>query len=212
MASIPSIRVRRKLSTPACDHLVPMQLSSWLYFFRSGVTAVAGNAIKRRHEPQAWCNTSMVVSLAFKTLKHSRFTLVINDKDGGWSIAPKEDLQSLHEETLRGAIYREVSPLAVLQQSMLDTYAVICKGIASFEESPGLRSVLMKSTIGGGIQASLSLSIKSHKDDGLVKCRAIHGGKPYSFAGASKWIISKLRPILSRRRTSLLIRNPLLTS
>ena len=113
------------------------------------------------------------------------WSLMRNDKEGGWTILSNDAMRALTDEVLGGGNYCVVEPPVV--NEIRAGSLRLAKRIVSFEEDPRWMKAVCKGWRSSSICASLKLLLKSHKDEGDVKCRAVHAAPVYSLEGLSRW-------------------------
>jgi len=189
---------RKRVATPAApkvfnEERLPDELEAWCRLTSSRIVTAAQNAISR--SPCAG-NAIPLVRYALRLLKKSQWHLMKNDKDGGRCAMSKGEARAAHLEVLNNHLYDELYVDHLVQPSVTAEYRGICKDIASLEDDASLIKHLMKGFSCERMVANLSTLVKSHKEDGLVSFRAIHGMSNYGAEGMSAWLIYKLRPFI----------------
>ena len=196
-----SIRTARSRNTVPFRGVSPAPVDAWCYRFQKFFAMQAVKACKAAHLARC-SNMSRLVRNALSTIKRHRdtWTVLKNDKDGGFSIVDITALrramhQTLQTDTYRLTEYGEFDPAQITR----DTNN-LCKLIAETEEEPALQRELSRPTRSKGrgkFVSRLQVTCKTHKDQGDVSLRPIHASCGYILAGPGKWLAIQIRKRLA---------------
>ena len=146
-----------------------------------------------------WSNTCGGVPPAKAWLRSSYFETVPTDKDGGFALVHRRDLQELVQEKLSEDFYEE-SFVPNVFSFMEDYRNIIMKVSAAFRDDE-LKAFLFKA-MGkcdpNRIVSRLLFTLKTHKAPGYVSTRLIHSGTLHPFTG----VASILRTLWAREMQS----------
>jgi hypothetical protein len=180
-----------------CNSIIPPEVRAWVRLARARIAGAAKRAVDARGHGMAWCNTPPIIGFAMRLLRKSEWALMMTDKDGGWCIVKRELRKQIHVDVLGSDLYR----CCVVNDSMLGSYAnwyrTIVRQIAKLEDEPALMGELCRSIMKGHAIAVLQTTIKSHKDDGQVSYRGIHGSARYAYSGIATWLTVQLRAMMA---------------
>ena len=140
-----------------------------------------------------------VIRWAFKLMKDLEWCSVISDKDGSNVVVRQKHMRLIHSKVVESDDYE---PAETPEPSCLfPDYKLLSKRMASLssttrEEWFSSMARFMSAWRGKSkLQASLILTIKTHKLAGEVWVRDIHVNVNDKLSGVCRWIVDKLRPI-----------------
>ena len=192
-----SIRMKRSRNTAPFKGVTQAPVDHWCNLFRKYVAHHAVKACKQAYGMRC-SNMSRLVRNALSIIRSKRdvWSIVVNDKDGGFSIADKSALRIamhgiLETNTYRKTEYGEFDAAQIAR----DAHG-LCKLIAEVEEEPQLRRELSRPVRANGrgkFISRLQVTCKTHKDQGKVSLRPIHASRGYVLAGPGKWLALQIR-------------------
>lgn len=184
-------------SSPPPSIDVAPELRCWTNFFTWQIRKACTRSLSRHsYNKQCWCNRTPLDTMAMAWLRDSQWAVVPTDKDGGYCLVPKEHIAESHSQILSKAWYYEypVNALPTLR-SLAREYGKLAGQVAVLEKNGSVARTINKSLVGGSdsLVRVLNVTVKSHKPNGLVTFRNIHGGLHYPFAGLGAWLAYRLR-------------------
>jgi len=131
---------------------------------------------------------------AFWTLRNSGWAAWPTDKDGGYAVLPRESIPGIYLSILQSDAYVEIP----MRETQWDLMAAPMQGairaILKADAGRVTRSQLMGSCFVGATWVSrLKCTVKTHKQEGNVSCRAIHTTSSYIFTSIARWVSAVLR-------------------
>ena len=175
----------RRQKTATCTVKLPDELNAWMNeMHRRIIVSLQHDMSMNRN----YSNTLGVTKLGLQRLKHSKLAVIPTDKDGGYAIFERHNLRMVHEKILSSSAYVVCS--GVDWTALKHNYCSLCKTVdRECGERGQLERQLLRSTrqIDSRVTCILGITVKSHKPNGLVKCRNLHKSKMFSFEGLSAW-------------------------
>ena len=137
-------------------------------------------------------NTSEPFVWALSRLRISWWAMLRNDKEGSWSIMPKDRCEDLFANVLQGSNYIEWS----FNSDMDSVAKSLCKRLSLEDERWPM--AVSKSERSSKVAAKLMVLVKSHESP--VSLRAVHSLPCFRFEAFSRWLMTKLRSRLAGLR------------
>ncbi len=143
-----------------------------------------------------------VVREGFRLLRESRFAAVLTDKDGGYCLVDKEELYSMHLDTMGSDNYtRSRTAVDSLCMDILGEFVLLVRSMPGFSEDPTWVSAMLSDVSRNSplkIVSTLQSTVKTHKPPGAVTLRAIHATTGSPLAPAMRFVSHCLRPVVHR--------------
>lgn len=174
------IRGRR---TPACSHQVHPDFRPWSNHFRR----VLPSTVQPRAKQFTTSNVYGLFRLSSRLLKSIPYVVIKNDKDNGFSFVHRDSLHLLGQETLIARSYEPVSIGQINFDTVMAEYTALARKIQEHEGIPGM-AALINSSLDGQIATKLGYTVKTHKEQGDVRTRALHLAIQPAFLGLSSWL------------------------
>jgi hypothetical protein len=184
--------VKRKQTTPFFGSNLPQEATTWLGEVQSRIL----KAVLHPHNKPVMSKMSRLSHFCLNVLQHSGYTLVQNDKDGGYSLVKATDIPIIYHQILQSSKYDLLLspsqiPIDYARLRQLE-YESTAKDIAATyvdEEKQMLRHLMSSMLMPNATDtAALKILIKSHKLPGKVSARNLHSISTYSFGGISRWL------------------------
>lgn len=168
-----------------CTSGVPPDLKLWTEGLRNAVNAAARRATTIRTNTAT--NYRHLHKLAFKLLRASDYIAIPKDKEGGFVLTVRAELEECYNELLSSAVYRPAC-LPSTAEWRKEARAV-CRHIANTTHNEQLYSDLTRTLYRGQHAVGrLQFKVKSHKEAANVTVRALHASIPYPLEGISRWL------------------------
>ena len=137
-----------------------------------------------------------IVRFAMSYLEKGSWTAVPTDKDGGYAICPKESLLQEMHHILATGNYVPTPRLSDTSQELIQEYVAVCRDIAGTDN--GLYRALISDVQGDPDRFFhvLQVRVKTHKAQGNIKLRAIHGAAASPIKPAMRLLSSWMAPTL----------------
>ena len=186
---------RKKFSKP-CDIPMPEPLDMYLRETYTDVFHACCRSLhlSERYKPPA------AIRWARQYLQNSPLAVVPTDKDGGHAILTREALFTAKRTILAKPEYRQSRSYSSFPRDLIEEYAFHVRRICGELEDDELRTALLSDTHHQRLKdicAVLQVTLKTHKPDGEVTFRAIHGSPSSPFKPVTRLISCWLRPVLS---------------
>ena len=175
-------------------------IQSWLQEVQRRIACRLRHDIESSRSSGRLVNTIPLTTFGLQRLKHSKFGVVPTDKDGGFAVLQRDQLQGIHRQIFAGEAYRPCVLTADDQARISQKYVLTCRQVAAcYKHDPKYLSLLLKSSrrSRATMFANLGITVKSHKPEGQVKCRNLHKIKRFAFEGLSAWVDHVLQPTIS---------------
>ena len=191
----------------ACRTIVAPELTAWLGRLRRQVVAGARMAFARSKFFCSHANTSGIDMLGLRLLRHSTVHISKCDKEPGFVIVNKADHVTAMRNLLASPVYEEVT--AISNDADLRRRVYRLAKLISDHEGDEIGRLCTKSLRhpSASIEARLQDTCKSHKEDGNVGFRNIHGCPSYLFSGLSGYIAWCLRKRFAALRAVHLVKS-----
>ena len=200
----PPFRLSRPSKTMTCREPLPQAFSDWSESFLESFATQYEHVYNKIRPYDRSTRTLRLVSLAIRMLKDRNVTVLQSDKDGGFILVPRSDLESIERKILCDSstyVYEDGGMVVATLQAAERTAATLADGIGIAMSDPNLSAYIMRPMhrVGRTAVATLGMTVKSHKPPGDVVPRQIHGILGYSFEGHAKWLSGQIREHLGDR-------------
>ena len=138
-----------------------------------------------------------IVKMARGFLRDSQWDAWLTDKDGGYALVPKEAKADIDEQILSGGDYKEVP----INEGNWDQIEPVWRNAMQsiIKHDDRIKQHLLTSSMFEGAKwiSNLNKTVKTHKPQGEITCRAIHSTCPYTFAAIGRWVAKILNDAMS---------------
>ena len=199
------VMAKKKRHTSACPFLVPAPMDAVLRDLRRYLGEAVSASVRSARVRRGYSNITNLLKLGISCYRRSEYVALKNDKDGGFSLAKKQQVQDAQMEILRTDVYQECTGRDYCYQRCVTLLKEMAAGIARHERDHGMYSEVMKPAYNSGTTvAVLQCTVKTHKESGRVAMRPIHAMPSYLYQTAGKWLGLQLRQRLGKVARHLL--------
>jgi len=141
---------------------------------------------------------SGAVRLGLNLLRKGPWAAIPTDKDGGFALMPKAELENEEKKMLSTSAYRAEPNHSEKAEEIIQEYMDAAKVIGV--RRPDLGRALLSDLRRQGIEKVFSIvkcTIKTHKEDGEVVPRVLHTSCSHPMKPGTRYVASILKPVLA---------------
>ena len=156
------------------------------------------------YRPELWSNTCGLVQLGFKLLRSSGFKAIKTDKDGGFALTTTEEWMAARSQAVQTHHYKKVAVTEGFELEFIDSYKHVCRQLADTypkNHRHAVYSALTRDSYMIGIRgfySRLLFTVKTHKPEGEVVTRNVHGSGDNPFRPLMRLIVSIIKKKTSK--------------
>ena len=176
------------------------ELNEWLRQLCREVWMVCKVAVDRnRHRMKEYSNSTPLIKWGIKCLLKGQWFVFKTDKDGGYARVKKEQADTIFESLVTTKNYVEIPVSATRWEHLESKWKMVMNAILKKDKRVKWSDLTSSMYMGSKWISLMQCTVKTHKTQGEVMCRPIHGTARFAFSGISRWVSAVLREILNQQ-------------
>ena len=168
------------------------EMRLWTHGLASAVIDKCQHVISKAHRIRSRQSNSLI-RLGLKLLRQAPYAVWKTDKDGGFAIMPHSHAAHVQRQILQSSDYREVNPHEASWEQVQPGLNGVVKHITKVDNRVTKSELTASVFPGSNYISTLTCTVKTHKAQGAITCRAIHSTQHFRFSAVAKWVRAVLK-------------------